>query len=123
MPVSNRILQVLADALRQRRTAIRSRWRRLPAGKQALLVLAHLRKGETYTALAGGFGIGTTTVFRYVREGVDVLAAVAPTVDEALDVAGRKAYVILARCSRSTGSAWRPGATGPSTRVSTSGTG
>jgi len=58
-------------------------------------VLAHLRKGETYMALAGGFGVGTTTVFRYVREGVDVLAAVAPTLDQALDIARRKAFVIL----------------------------
>jgi hypothetical protein len=72
-----------------------SRWRRLPPGRQALLVLAHLRKGETYTALAGGFGVGTTTVFRYVREGVNILAAVAPTLDQALDVARRKAFVIL----------------------------
>ena len=39
------------------------------AGRQALLVLAHLRKGETYADLAGGFGVGTTTVYRYVREG------------------------------------------------------
>ncbi len=95
MPVSNRALQVLADALRHRRTAMGSRWRRLPPGRQALLVLAHLRKGETYTALAGGFGVGTTTVFRYIREGIDVLAAVAPTLDQALDVARRKAFVIL----------------------------
>jgi DDE superfamily endonuclease/Helix-turn-helix of DDE superfamily endonuclease len=95
MPVSNRALQVLADALRQRRSELGSRWRRLPAGRQALLVLAHLRKGETYIALASGFGVGTTTVFRYVREGLDVLAAVAPTLDQALDVARRKAFVIL----------------------------
>jgi hypothetical protein len=95
MPVSNRALRVLADALRQRRSAMGSRWRRLPAGEQALLVLAHLNKGETYTALAGGFGVGTTTVFRSVREGVDVLAAVAPTLNQALDVARRKAFVVL----------------------------
>jgi hypothetical protein len=78
MPVSSCALQVLADAQRRHRTAVDSRWRRLPRGRQALLVLAHLRKGETYTAPARGFGVGTTTVFRYVREGVDVLAAVAP---------------------------------------------
>src|SRR5215210_8174164 len=95
MQVSNRALTTLADALRHRRTVIGSRWRRLSAGKQALLVLAHLRKGETYTALAGGFGVGTTTVYRYVREGLDVLAATAPTLDEALDLARRKAFVIL----------------------------
>lgn len=60
-------------------------------------MLAHLRKGETYTALTGGFGIGTTTVFRYIREGVDVLAAVAQTQDQALDLARRKAFVIIGR--------------------------
>ena len=75
MQVSNRTLQTLADALRHHRRSLGSRWRRLPAERQALLVLAHLNKGEIYTALADGFGVGTTTVFRYVREGVDVLAA------------------------------------------------
>jgi hypothetical protein len=57
--------------------------------------VAHLRKGETYTALASGFRIGTTTVHRYVPEGLDVLAAAAPTLDQALEVARRKAFVIL----------------------------
>jgi hypothetical protein len=64
MPVSNRALQVLSEALRQRRCAVGSRWRRLSAGEQALLVLAYLNKGETYTALAAGFGVGTATVNR-----------------------------------------------------------
>ena len=47
------------------------------------------------SGLVIGFGVGTTTVFRYVREGFDVLAAMAPTMQEALDVARRKAFVIL----------------------------
>lgn len=34
-------------------------------------------------------------MYRYVREGVDVLAALAPTLDQALDLARRKAFVIL----------------------------
>ncbi|EHR61526.1 hypothetical protein SaccyDRAFT_2674 [Saccharomonospora cyanea NA-134] len=95
MPVSKRALQVFSDALRHRRAVMGSRWRRLSAGEQALLVLAYLNKGETYTALASGFGVGTTTVFRYVHEGTDVLAATAPTLDKALDVARRKAFVVL----------------------------
>jgi hypothetical protein len=95
MQVSNRAVQTLADALRHHRRSLGSRWRRLPAERQALLVLAHLNKGETYTALADGFGVGTTTVFRYMREGVNVLAATAPTLDEALDAAHRTAFVIL----------------------------
>ena len=95
MAVSNRALQTLADALRHRRRILGSRWRRLAVGQQALLVLAHLNTGETYTALAGGFGVGTTTVFGYVHEGIDVLAAIAPSLGEALDLARRKAFVIL----------------------------
>jgi hypothetical protein len=66
--VSNHALITVSDALRHRRSLVGTRWRRLSAGRQALLVLAHLRKGETYTDLALGFGIGTTTVFRYIRE-------------------------------------------------------
>ena len=31
----------------------------MAVGRQALLVMAHLRKGETYADLACGFGIGT----------------------------------------------------------------
>jgi hypothetical protein len=78
MTVSNRALIMLSDALRHRRTQRGTRWRRLPAGQQALLVIAHLREGETCTDLANGFGIGTTTVFRYIREALEVLATMAP---------------------------------------------
>jgi hypothetical protein len=95
MTVSNRSLIMLADALRQRRTVLGTKWRRLPAGRQALLVVAHLRKGETYADLAHGFAIGTTTVYRYLREGIDVLAAMAPTLEQAIAVAARKAFVTL----------------------------
>jgi hypothetical protein len=40
-----------------------------------LLVLAYLRKGETFAELAAGFGIGTATAWRYVTETVALLAA------------------------------------------------
>jgi hypothetical protein len=93
--MSNRALITLSDALRQRRTQRGTRWRRLNAGEQALLTIAHLRKGETYTDLAAGFGIGTTTVFRYIREALDVLAALVPSVSEMVEVARRKAFVTL----------------------------
>ena len=58
-------------------------------------MVAHLRKGETYRDLAEGFGIGTSTVYRYLREGLELLAAMAPTLDEAIAVAQGKAFVIL----------------------------
>jgi hypothetical protein len=74
----------LARLLRAHRAAIGSRWRKLTADQQALLVLAHLRNGDTYTRLAAGFGLGVATVFRYIREAVDLLAAQAPSLTAAL---------------------------------------
>jgi DDE superfamily endonuclease len=93
--VSNHALITVSDALRHRRAVVGTRWRRLTAGEQALLVLAHLRKGETYADLAAGFQVGTTTVFRYIREALDVLAALAPPLQQAMAVAAGKAFVIL----------------------------
>ena len=93
--MSNHALITLADALRQRRGQVGTRWRRLAVGRQALLVTAHLRKGETYADLATGFGVGTTTAFRYIREALDVLAALAPSLSDAVTVAARRAFVIL----------------------------
>jgi hypothetical protein len=61
----------------------------------ALLVLAHLRKGETYADLACGFKVGTSTVYRYLHEAIGLLAALAPTLDQAIEVARGKAFVIL----------------------------
>jgi hypothetical protein len=58
-------------------------------------VLAHLRCGHTYAQLAAGFGVGTSTVHRYVAEAVEVLAALAPDLATAIRAAARKAFVIL----------------------------
>ncbi|WP_232668839.1 transposase family protein [Pseudonocardia sp. TRM90224] len=95
MSVSTRAMSMLADLLRGRRAQLGTRWRKLDPGRQALLVVARLRKGETYADLAGGFGIGTTTVYRYLSEAFDLLAVLAPTLAEAIEVARGKAHVIL----------------------------
>lgn len=95
MSVSSRALNMLAEALRHERRQRRTRWRLLDAGQQALLVMAYLRKGETYTDLAIGFGIGVTTVFRYIREALEVLAARTAGLNEAITTAARKAFVII----------------------------
>jgi DDE superfamily endonuclease len=62
--LSTSTLTFLAERLAAHRSSIGSRWRKLPAGRQALLVLAHLRYGDTYTRLAAGFGVGVATVYR-----------------------------------------------------------
>jgi DDE superfamily endonuclease/Helix-turn-helix of DDE superfamily endonuclease len=95
MSVSSRALGMLADVLRKHRNERATRWRKLSAGRQALLVVAYLRKGETYSDLACGFNVGTLTVYRYVREAIMLLAAMAPTLDQAIEVACRKAFVIV----------------------------
>jgi hypothetical protein len=95
MTVSSRALGVLSDALRAHRNQRRTRRRKLSPGRQALPVLAHLRKGETYADLACGFTIGTSTAYRYIREALDLLAAMAPTLTQVIEVASRNAFVIL----------------------------
>ncbi|MFE1841140.1 transposase family protein [Streptomyces sviceus] len=93
--VSTSSLRYLSARLRARRQERRTRWRRVSAGRQALLVLAHLPCGHTYAQLAAGFGVGTTTAYRYIAEAIDVLAALAPTLAEAIKTASAKAYVML----------------------------
>jgi len=63
---------------RRHRKQIGSPWRRLGCGQQALLVLACLRKGETFAELAAGFSVVAATVRRYVTETVALLAARSP---------------------------------------------
>ncbi len=42
-----------------------------------------------------GFRIGTATVYRYLREALDLLAALAPTLAQAIEFTAGKAHVIL----------------------------
>ncbi|MFJ8828041.1 transposase family protein [Streptomyces sp. NPDC102467] len=94
--LSNRSLRFLTRQLVVRRQEIGTRWRRLSAARQAMVVaLAYLRCGDTYAQLAAGFGIGIATVYRYIREAVDLLAALAPTLTEAMETIREKAFVIL----------------------------
>jgi hypothetical protein len=95
LDLSSSALRFLTARLREHRRALGTRWRRLSAGRQALLALAHLRNGHPYAQLAAGFGIGTTTAYRYITEAVDLLAGLAPTLAEAARAASMKAFVLL----------------------------
>ncbi len=77
IPLSSRTLNHLAERIRDHRKQRRSHWRRLEPGRQALLALAHLRNGDTYTRLAAGFEIGVATAWRYVQEAIALLSSAA----------------------------------------------
>jgi hypothetical protein len=97
LPLSSRTLTYLAGIIRRHRAWIGSCWRKLNPGRQALLVLACLRKGEAFADLAAGFGVGTATAWRYVNEIVALLAARAPKLRQAVRDVKKAwyAYVVL----------------------------
>jgi hypothetical protein len=66
--------------------------RKLNPGRQALLVLVHLRKGEGFAELAARFPVGTATAWRYTRETIALLAARAPKLRGALAAAKRAGH-------------------------------
>ncbi|MEU7906394.1 transposase family protein [Actinoplanes sp. NPDC049118] len=93
--LSTRSLNHLADLIRTHRYQLRSRWRRLDPGRQALLALAHLRNGDTLTCLAAGFEIGVATAWRYIREAITLLAVAADDLQSAMTRIRMLAYAIL----------------------------
>ncbi len=97
LPLSRKTLVFVAGIIRRHRASIGSVWRKLNPGQQALLVLAYLRKGETFADLAAGFGVGVATAWRYVNETVELLAARSPKLRTAVRDAkkGGYAYVVL----------------------------
>ena len=95
LPLSRKTLTFVAGIIRRHRISIGSCWRKLNPGQQALLVLAYLRKGETFAELAAGFGVGTTTAWRYVEETVALLAARAPKLRRAVRDAKKAGYAYV----------------------------
>ena len=95
LPLSHATLAYVAGVIRRHRRQIGSCWRKCSPGQQALLVLAHLRKGETFAELAAGFGVSPATAWRYVNETVALLAARAPKLRGALRAACKHAFVVL----------------------------
>jgi hypothetical protein len=97
LPLSHQTLTFVSGLVRTHRREIGSPWRALNSGQQALLVLVYLRKGEPFAEVGAGFGVSTTTCWRYVNETVELLAGRAPKLRAALRKAKRKgmAYVII----------------------------
>ncbi|MFL6118975.1 transposase family protein [Actinophytocola sp.] len=97
LPLSRQTLTFVSGLVRAHRREIGSVWRALNPGQQALLVLVYLRKGEPFAEVGAGFGVSTTTCWRYVNETVELLAARAPKLRAALRKAKREgmAYVVI----------------------------
>jgi hypothetical protein len=97
LPLSSRTLTFVSGLIRRHRKSIGSCWRKLNPGQQALLVMAYLRKGETFADLAAGFAVGTATAWRYVNETVALPAARAPKLRQVVRAAKKAgyAYVVL----------------------------
>jgi hypothetical protein len=81
-PLVRYLARLLAAQRRTRGT--RRGTRALTCFYQALLVLVWFRKAEDVTLLGAGFGISRATAYRYLTEGISILAARAPDLHEAL---------------------------------------
>ncbi|MGP3959665.1 transposase family protein [Nonomuraea sp. 3N208] len=84
LPLSTTTITFLADLLRRHLKAIGSRWRKLPPGKIAIIVLAILRHDQRLSDLAGGNHVSASTIGRWVKEAIGLLAARAPRLERAL---------------------------------------
>jgi DDE superfamily endonuclease len=84
LPLSRQTLTFIADLLRGHLKKIGSRWRKLPPGRIALIVLATLRHDHRLADLAGGNGVSASTISRWTWEIIGLLAARAPRLDRAL---------------------------------------
>lgn len=84
LPLSRQTLTFVADLLRGHLKKIGSRWRKLPPGKIALVVLATLRHDHRLADMAGGNGVSASTISRWTWEIIGLLAARAPRLDRAL---------------------------------------
>lgn len=95
LPLSKRTIGLVADLIRRRRNQMRSPWRKAEPGRQAVIVLAVLRHDQRLADMAGGNGVGESTVRRWVKEVVKLPAARAPRLDRALKKTARSGGVVV----------------------------
>ncbi len=95
LPLAVFVSRLLADHRRELGT--RDGTRALTCWKQAVFTLAWFRDRPDIRRLGQGFGISQATAYRYKDEAIEVLAAKAPTLHEALDKAVEQGlpYLIL----------------------------
>jgi hypothetical protein len=86
LPVAEETVQFVSGLLaaERRRRGTRGRRRALGCYRQAVLVLRWFVDGTRLAQLAADNCIGSSTAYRYLHEGIDVLAAAAPGLRGAL---------------------------------------
>ncbi|GHF41488.1 hypothetical protein GCM10010359_50170 [Streptomyces morookaense] len=84
LSLSTRTLTFLTGLLGAHLKKIRSRWRKLPAGRIAVIVLAALRHDQRLADLARGNQVSRTTVDRWLKGMIELLAARAPRLERVL---------------------------------------
>ncbi|BFV61244.1 IS5/IS1182 family transposase [Kitasatospora sp. CMC57] len=121
LPLSSTTLDLVATVIRTHLAKIGSRWRKLPPGRTALVVLAVLRHDQRLSDMAGGNGVSASTVRRWLLEAIGLLAARAQRLDRALKKITRKGGVVvlldgtLVRTRRRTGGENQPNYSGKHT--------
>jgi hypothetical protein len=87
----------LANLLLEHRRVLgtRARRRALSVGKQAVLVLRWFLDNTRLSQLRRDNGVGKSTAYSYLHEGIDVLAAHAPDLHTTLEAAKRAGYTHL----------------------------
>jgi len=95
LPLSKRTISLVAGLIRRRRNQMRSPWRKAEPGRQAVIVLAVLRHDQRLADMAGANGVGESTVRRWVKEVVTLLAARAPRLDRALKKIARSGGAVV----------------------------
>ena len=95
LPLSRSTLHYVTGLVGRHRKQAGSKGRALTAGMQALMTLAYLKKGETFAQLGAGFGVGTSTAWRYVNETVTLLSARSPKLGRALAKARKDGLLYL----------------------------
>lgn len=78
MNVSSQAVEGLKNLLARRPKRIGTRYRKLNEQTQAVITLAYLKNDHTYRELAAGYDLSAATCWRYVQEGITVLARRAP---------------------------------------------
>jgi hypothetical protein len=89
------LISWLENLIATRRSELGGAWRALTSYDQAVMVLVWMAKGDAFAQLGAHFGVSTDTAWRYVHEGIDVLAACAPDLADALRAAGEQRRLLL----------------------------